>query len=146
MEAAGIVMRTLASCPRRFEWASTTSAGWAVLPLIKQRGGGGVREGQGDSEETGLSRNKWKISVLATGEGSEPNYCFILSLLRSVFCFFPPFFLLLFLDEKTRLSRCCFVSRRLSPQCFSSRSTRRLRLALSGMLEQHWGSYICRHA
>ncbi|KAJ4945922.1 hypothetical protein JOQ06_023600, partial [Pogonophryne albipinna] len=40
LEAAGIVLRTLASCPCWFESASATSAGLAVSLLIKQREAG----------------------------------------------------------------------------------------------------------
>lgn len=123
LEAAGIVMRTPASCPCWFERASAASAGWACLLLIKQSGGLGGRQ-----EETSLSRNKWKICLCfksafqATGAGSEPNYCFTV------------FFLFLV---------CVKTSSRAVIQSPRDSMLLQPHLTLSGMLEQQWRS--CDH-
>lgn len=64
LEAAGIVMRTLASCPCWFECASATSTGWAVLMLIKQREAGGDRRSEKLRGNVALKKQMENMSVL----------------------------------------------------------------------------------
>ena len=64
MEAAGIVMRTLASCPGWFEWASATSTVWAVPLLIKQRGAEGERRSVRLGGNGALEKQMENMSVL----------------------------------------------------------------------------------
>lgn len=144
LEAAGIVMRTLASCPCWFEWVSATSnrvgcptankakRGWRWEEVAETRRKWSSRETNGKYVCVLNQRFRQQERAQSQTIVSERLCRF----LPSVFTFSSSFF-----GRESRLSLCCFVS-----QCFSSRSNTLLHLTLSGMLEQHWGSYICRHA
>lgn len=135
LEAAGIVMRTLASCPHWFELVSATSTGWAVLLVIKQQGTRGERRSPRVGGNGALAKQMENMSVLQRLR-QQPNYCFRLSLFLSFFCFWM---------RKQSLALLFCVSKPESSMVFQPLNTL-LHLTLSGMLEQHWGSYICRRA